>query len=76
LITRRLSEHVSPINTRFSSSSVARSTHGAPTTSERAAVKYTNQQTAKLNELNPEAYLANTLNRIANEHRIGQIIED
>ena len=42
---------------------------------ERAATMYSILQTAKLNELNPETYLRDTLDRIANGHPISQINE-
>ena len=42
---------------------------------ERAAAMYSILQTAKLNELNPETYLRDTLDRIANGHSISQIHE-
>ena len=40
---------------------------------ERAAVMYTVTQTAKLNDLNPEAYLHDILGRIADGHPINRI---
>jgi transposase len=46
---------------------------GSDTGGERAAAVYSILQTAKLNDLNPEAYLRNTLGRIANGHPISQI---
>ena len=48
---------------------------GSDTGGERAAAIYSILQTAKLNELNPEAYLRDTLDRIANGHPISQIHE-
>ena len=42
---------------------------------ERAAAMYSILQSAKLNELNPETYLRDTLDRIANGHPISQIHE-
>jgi hypothetical protein len=46
---------------------------GSDTGGERAANIYSILQTAKLNEINPEAYLRDTLDRIANGHPISQI---
>lgn len=40
---------------------------------ERAAAMYSILQTAKLNQLNPDAYLRDTLDKIANGHPISQI---
>ena len=48
---------------------------GSDTGGERAAAMYSILQTAKLNELNPETYLRDTLDRIANGHSISQIHE-
>jgi len=42
---------------------------------ERAAAMYSIIQTAKLNGLNPEAYLRDTLTRIAESHPINRIEE-
>ena len=42
---------------------------------ERAASIYTLVQTAKLNGVNPEAYLKDTLTRIADGHPINRIDE-
>ena len=42
---------------------------------ERAVAMYTLVQTAKLNELNPEAYLCSVLGRIADGHPINRISE-
>jgi transposase len=42
---------------------------------DRAAAMYTIMQTAKLNRLNPEAYLTDTLTRIADGHPINRISE-
>jgi transposase len=46
---------------------------GSDTGGERAAAIYTIVQTAKLNELNPEACLRDTLARIAEDHPINRI---
>ena len=40
---------------------------------ERAAAMYTILQTAKLNGVNPEAYLCDTLTKIADGHPISRI---
>ena len=48
---------------------------GSNTGGERAAAIYTIVQTAKLNGLNPEAYLRDTLTRIAEGHPINRIEE-
>jgi len=48
---------------------------GADSGGERAASIYTIVQTAKLNGLNPEAYLRDTLTRIADGHPINRIAE-
>ena len=48
---------------------------GSNTGGERAAALYSILQTAKLNNLNPEAYLADTLARIAAGHPINRIDE-
>jgi transposase len=48
---------------------------GADSGGERAASIYTIVQTAKLNGLNPEAYLRDTLTRIAHGHPINRIAE-
>lgn len=48
---------------------------GSNTGGERAAAMYSILQTAKLNNLNPEAYLADTLARIAAGHPINRIDE-
>jgi transposase len=42
---------------------------------ERAAAIYTIVQTAKLNSLNPEAFLRDTLARIADGHPISRVDE-
>jgi IS66 C-terminal element/Transposase IS66 family len=42
---------------------------------ERAATMYTIMQTAKLNDVNPEAYLRDILGRIADGHPINRISE-
>ena len=50
---------------------------GFDTGGDRAASIYSIVQTAKLNGVNPEAYLRDTLTRIANGHpinRIGELI--
>ena len=46
---------------------------GSDTGGGRAAAIYTIVQTAKLNDVNPEAYLRDTLTRIADGHPINQI---
>jgi transposase IS66-like protein len=46
---------------------------GSDTGGERAAAIYTIVQTAKLNDLNPETYLLNTLAKIAEGHPISRI---
>lgn len=46
---------------------------GSDTGGDRAAAIYTIVQTAKLNGVNPEAYLRDTLTRIADGHPINQI---
>jgi transposase len=48
---------------------------GADTGGERAAALYTIVQTAKLNGVNPQAYLKDTLGRIADGHPISRIDE-
>jgi transposase len=48
---------------------------GSDAGGDRAAAMYTIMQTTKLNDLNPEAYLRATFNRIANEHPISRIHE-
>jgi len=48
---------------------------GSDTGGERAASIYTIVQTAKLNGLNPEAYLRDVLTRIADGHPINRITE-
>jgi hypothetical protein len=48
---------------------------GSDTGGERAASIYTIVRTAKLNGLNPEAYLKTTLARIADGHPINRIGE-
>ena len=48
---------------------------GSDSGGERAASMYTIVQTAKLNSLNPEAYLRETLARIADGHPINRIAE-
>ena len=46
---------------------------GSDAGGERAASIYTIVQTAKLNGVNPEAYLRNTLTKIAEGHPINRI---
>jgi transposase len=48
---------------------------GSDTGGERAASIYTIEQTAKLNGLNPETYLRDTLTKIAEGHPINRINE-
>jgi len=48
---------------------------GSDTGGDRAAAIYTIIQTAKLNGVNPEAYLKNTLTKIAEGHPINRIVE-
>jgi transposase len=48
---------------------------GSDAGGERAAAMYSILQTAKLNGVNPEAYLTNTLARIADGHPINRIAE-
>jgi transposase len=48
---------------------------GSDSGGERAASMYTIVQTAKLNSLNPEAYLRDTLAKIADGHPINRIAE-
>jgi transposase len=48
---------------------------GSDTGGERAAAIYTVVQTAKLNGVNPEAYLRDTLTKIAEGHPINRINE-
>ena len=48
---------------------------GSHSGGERAAAMYSILQTAKLNGLNPEAYLTDTLSRIAAGHPINRIAE-
>jgi len=48
---------------------------GSDAGGERAAAVYTIMQTAKLNDINPEAYLRDTLTRIAEGHPINRINE-
>jgi transposase len=48
---------------------------GSDTGGERAASLYTIVQTAKLNGLNPEAYVRDTLSRISEGHPINRIDE-
>lgn len=48
---------------------------GSDAGGERAAAMYSVIQTAKLNDINPETYLCDTLNTIANGHPINRINE-
>jgi transposase len=48
---------------------------GSDAGGERAAAMYSILQTAKLNDVNPEAYLTDTLTRIADGHPINRISE-
>jgi transposase len=48
---------------------------GSDTGGDRAAAMYTIVQTAKLNDVNPEAYLRDTLARVAEGHPINRINE-
>ena len=48
---------------------------GADSGGDRAAAMYTIVQTAKMNDLDPEAYLRDTLARIAEGHAISRIDE-
>ncbi len=48
---------------------------GSETGGERAAVLYTVLETAKLNGLNPEAYLADVIDRMAKGHPINRLSE-
>jgi transposase len=48
---------------------------GADSGGDRAAAMYTIVQTAKMNDLNPEAYLRDTLAKIAEGHPISRIDE-
>ena len=48
---------------------------GSDVGGERAAAMYSILQTAKLNGVNPEAYLTDTLARIADGHPINRISE-
>jgi hypothetical protein len=48
---------------------------GADSGGDRAAVMYTVVQTAKMNDLNPETYLRDTLGKIAEGHPINRIDE-
>jgi transposase len=48
---------------------------GADTGGDRAAALYTIVQTARMNDLNPEAYLRDTLTKIAEGHPISRIGE-
>jgi hypothetical protein len=48
---------------------------GSDAGGERAAVIYTVLQSAKLNGLDPEAYLADVIDRMAKEHPINRLSE-
>ncbi len=48
---------------------------GSETGGERAAVLYTVLESAKLNGLNPEAYLADVIDRMAKGHPINRLSE-
>jgi len=48
---------------------------GSDTGGHRAASMYTIVQTARLNDLNPEAYLRDTLAKIAEGHPINRVEE-
>jgi hypothetical protein len=48
---------------------------GSDAGGERAAAMYSILQTAKLNDVNPEAYLTDTLTRMADGHPINRITE-
>jgi transposase len=48
---------------------------GSDTGGDRAASIYTIMQTAKLNGMNPESYLCDTLSKIAEGHPISRIDE-
>jgi hypothetical protein len=48
---------------------------GSDVGGERAAAMYTIMQTAKLNDMNPESYLRDTLTKIAEGHPISRINE-
>ena len=48
---------------------------GSDSGGERAAAMYTIMQTAKLNDLNPDNYLRDTLTKIAEGHSISRIDE-
>jgi hypothetical protein len=48
---------------------------GSDVGGERAAAMYTIIQTAKLNDMNPESYLRDTLTKIAEGHPISRINE-
>ena len=48
---------------------------GSDTGGERAATIYTIVQTAKLNGVNPEAYLKDVLTRIAEGHPVNRIAD-
>ena len=48
---------------------------GSDAGGDRAAAMYTIVQTAKLNDVNPEAYLRDTLTKIAEGHPISRIDE-
>jgi len=48
---------------------------GSEAGGERAAILYTVLETAKLNGLDPEAYLADVINRMASRHPINRLGE-
>ena len=48
---------------------------GSDAGGQRAAIVYTIAETAKLNGLDPEAYIAAVLDRLAGGHRISRIDE-
>ena len=48
---------------------------GSDSGGDRAAILYTIVQTARLNGVNPEAYLKDILTRIANGHPINRIAD-
>jgi hypothetical protein len=48
---------------------------GSEAGSERAAILYTVLETAKLNRLDPEAYLADVINRMTSGHPINRLGE-
>jgi len=48
---------------------------GSDAGGQRAAIVYTVAETAKLNGLDPEAYIAAILDRLARGHRVGRLDE-